>query len=182
MSLPKRSPNDDPARPVELAVAGRMETVSHHPLGLQCRMGRRSRPTSDRKFIEVERISIPNPALVRNLQVAQIQLGRIQVASNGWRCRWSRNGSRLERQTCTEGSVSDQERKKSKIQTFSINGYQGGRPEGWKITQALCYRLVDEGRLPGVRISERGNRGMFIIQEEDIAKFLGAAEAETVNR
>jgi excisionase family DNA binding protein len=44
--------------------------------------------------------------------------------------------------------------------------------ERLEISQSLVYRLVEEGRMPCVRIGARGRRGKIIIREVDIEAFL----------
>lgn len=41
-----------------------------------------------------------------------------------------------------------------------------------EISQSLCYRLIEEGRLKCARIGQRGKRGKIIIREPDIEAFL----------
>ena len=44
--------------------------------------------------------------------------------------------------------------------------------ERLEISKSLCYRLVEEKRLPCVRIGQRGRRGKILIRETDIEEFL----------
>jgi excisionase family DNA binding protein len=50
--------------------------------------------------------------------------------------------------------------------------------ERLEISQSLVYRLVEEGRMPCVRIGARGRRGKIIIREQDIEAFLKACQIE----
>jgi excisionase family DNA binding protein len=45
-----------------------------------------------------------------------------------------------------------------------------------EVSLSLCYRLVEEGRLPCLRIGQRGRRGKIIISEADIRTFLKSCE------
>jgi excisionase family DNA binding protein len=50
--------------------------------------------------------------------------------------------------------------------------------ERLEISQSLVYRLVEEGRIPCVRIGARGRRGKIIIREHDIEAFLKTCRPE----
>jgi excisionase family DNA binding protein len=41
-----------------------------------------------------------------------------------------------------------------------------------EISRSLVYRLIEEGRLPCLRIGQRGRRGKIIVKEEHIERFL----------
>lgn len=45
-----------------------------------------------------------------------------------------------------------------------------------EISVSLCYRLVQEGRLPCVRIGQKGRRGKVIVLEEHIRVFIKGLE------
>jgi excisionase family DNA binding protein len=44
--------------------------------------------------------------------------------------------------------------------------------EKLEISQSLCYRLVEEGRLKCVRIGQKGRRGCIRVREADLEEFL----------
>jgi excisionase family DNA binding protein len=46
-----------------------------------------------------------------------------------------------------------------------------------EISQSLCYRLIEEGRLPCRRIGQKGRRGKIIETEDDYAKFMESVKA-----
>ncbi len=41
-----------------------------------------------------------------------------------------------------------------------------------EVSKSLMYRLVQEGRIPHLRIGQNGRRGCIRISEEDIKRFL----------
>jgi excisionase family DNA binding protein len=45
-----------------------------------------------------------------------------------------------------------------------------------EISKSLVYRLIEEGRLPCVRIGQLGRRGKIVIREKDIEALLKECE------
>jgi excisionase family DNA binding protein len=54
--------------------------------------------------------------------------------------------------------------------------------ERLEISCSLCYRLIEEGRLPHRRIGKTGCRGKIVLTEEGIAAFLRRCEVATDER
>ena len=50
--------------------------------------------------------------------------------------------------------------------------------ERLEISLSLCYALIEEGRLPCVRIGRKGRRGKIIVTEDDLRRFLESVKVE----